>query len=556
MVNAVQSAQPRLEFDYIIVGAGAAGAIIASRLTEDPSITVCLIEAGGLDHNPYIHIPGGFIKTLFDPAYTWQFQTEPGDHIRGRRIQISQGRTLGGTSAINGMVYNRGQPADFDAWCQSGNAGWSYAEVLPYFQRTERAVALGDDSWRGRKGPVTVTATDWHHPLCDAFVAGAGSLGIPEAVDYNGPNQEGAGYFQRTIDRGWRVSTARAYLKPARRRSNLNIIMHAQVSRILFEGPRAIGVAYIRKGEPGVPRKVGARREVIVSAGTINTPRLLQISGVGSIQTLTDIGVPVVHELPGVGENFRDHYSIRFVARVKDQVTMNQTARGFGLCIEIARWLLGRPSILAISPSVAHVFWKSDESLSAPDLQCFLTPGSYKGGVFGLLDDFPGLTSGVYQHRPESTGFVRARSSDPFEKPAVQPNYLADPIDQQVLVRGMQLVRRLFSTPQMARFIDEEITPGPGVRTEDEMLDFARSNGLTSYHLIGTSRMGPSNDPTSVVDHELRVHGLSGLRVADASIMPRMPSGNTYASTMMIAEKAADMILGRKAPEPVKLEGI
>jgi choline dehydrogenase len=538
-------------FDYVIVGSGAAGSVLAHRLTEDPGVTVCVLEAGPPDRHPYIHVPGGFIKMLFNPQYTWQFKTEPSDGTAGRQIPTTQGRTLGGSSSINGMVYNRGQRADFDTWAQRGNRGWSYVDVLPYFKRTERRLGLCDTRYHGTEGRLPVTDIDWIHPICETFIDGAVQLGIPRCADYNGEAQEGVGYFQRAIHRGWRHSAARVFLHPARGRG-LVVRTDARAAAILFEGKRAIGVRYVNERQRSEQHEVHARREVIVCCGTANTAKLLQISGVGPAALLTSIGVPVVHELAGVGENFRDHYSVRFVARVKGIRTMNELSRGLSLAGQIARWATGRPSILALSPSLVHWFWKSDDTLDFADLQGVFSPASYKEGFVGLLDDYPGMTCGVWQHRPESTGYIRARSADPFEDPAIQPNYLAHPTDRAVLLAGMKLARRLLRSPALSAWFDHESLPGNRVQSDDELLDFARRYGSTSYHLIGTARMGPASDPTAVVDDELRVHGMQGLRVVDASIMPVMPSANTYASTMMIAEKAADLIRGRPALEPVQ----
>ncbi len=539
------------EFDYVIVGSGAAGSVLAARLNEDAGVRVCVLEAGPPDRHPFIHVPGGFIKMLFNPEYTFQFKTEPGEGTAGRRIPTTQGRTLGGSSSINGMVYNRGQRADFDTWAQRGNRGWGYADVLPYFKRTERRLGVHDPRYHGAEGALPVTDIDWIHPICEAFIAGAVGAGLPRTIDYNAQSQEGVGYFQRAIHKGYRHSAARVFLRPARRRG-LEVRTGARAAQIIFQGKRAVGVEYVNDRDRSERRMVRARREVIVSAGTANTAKLLQISGVGPAWIGRELGVAPVHELPGVGENFRDHFAVRFVARVRNSITMNELSRGLGLVGQIARWASGRPSILALSPSLVHWFWKSHNSLDFADLQGVFSPASYKEGFVGLLDDFPGMTCGVWQHRPESTGYVRARSRDPFEDPAIQPNYLADPMDRQVLLAGMKLARGLLRTPELAEYFDHETLPGDRVGSDDELLDFARHYGSTAYHLIGTARMGPASDPMSVVDDELRVHGLENLRIVDASIMPSMPSANTYASTMMIAEKASDMIRGREALAPVE----
>jgi len=528
-------------FDYVIVGAGAAGAILAHRLSEDRRATVCLLEAGGSDWHPWLHIPAGFIKVLFNPAYTWQFSSEPHEQTSGRRVPLPQGRVLGGSSSINGLVYNRGQREDYDQWATLGNPGWSYAEVLPYFRRTERRTT-GDARYRGRDGLLPVSDIDWHHPINEAFIAGAQGLGIPRNADYNGESQAGVGYFQRTIDKGWRMSTARTFLRPAQSRSNLEIRTHAQVTRIIIEGRHAVGVHYVRGQHHNTVRELRARREVIVCAGAINTPRLLQLSGIGDADHLHMLGVRVEHHLPGVGKNLSDHFSVRLVARAKQVRTMNEMARGLGLVAQVARWLTGKPSILALSPSLVHFFWKSRADLVRPDLQGVFSPASYREGYVGMLDNYPGMTCGVWQHRPESRGQVQIRSADPFAPPLVQPNYLADESDCKTLINGVRLARQLLQTPELARYLEAEVMPGAGKSSDDELLAFIRQYGVSSYHLNGTARMGKADDKMAVVDAQLRVQGLQGLRIADSSVMPTIPSANICAATMMIAEKASDMI--------------
>jgi choline dehydrogenase len=527
-------------FDYIVVGAGSAGSLLAARLAEGGRHTVCILEAGPPDRSMFIHIPAGYIKTLYNPAYTWQFKTEPVPGADDRRFATTQGRTLGGSGAINGLVYNRGQAADFDHWAQRGNRGWGYADVLPYFRRSERRLT-GDEAYRGRSGNFAVSDLDWRHPVCDAFIRGAAGIGIPVNPDYNGETQAGVGTFQRAIHRGRRVSTARAFLVPAMAEGGIDLRTDAQVLAVTFDGKRATGVRYAHSG---VEKTVTARREVILTSGAINSPALLQRSGVGPGALLAGLGIPLVHELPGVGENLRDHYAVRMVARARG-LTINNYARPPRLWAEVAKWTLGLPSILALSPSLIHVFWKSDEALDTPDLQFTFTPASYKaGGIAGMLDTFPGMTCGVWQQRPESLGYVRIRSADPFEHPEIQPNYLAHENDRRVLLAGIKLARRLMTTPELQPFYDHEELPGADAQTDEELMHWARQQGSTVFHLIGACRMGPDSDPTAVVDDQLRVRGIEGLRVADSSIMPSMPSANTNASTLMIAEKAADMILG------------
>ncbi len=531
------------QFDYIIIGAGTAGCLLAERLTSDERTTVCVLESGPMDNNPFISIPAGFLKTVYNPKTSWQFETPELEALNGRSMSLPQGRVLGGSSAVNGMVYNRGQRHDYDRWAQMGNRGWAYDDILPYFRNSETRIGPSDDHYRGKNGALSVSDNDWSHVLFDAFIAGAQQIGIPRNADHNAGDQAGVGLYQRTIKNGRRVSSAHAFLRPAMKRRNLDVRTHAQVSSIVLEGKRATSVRYVRSGDNGSPEKtVHARREIILCGGTINSPRLLQLSGIGPGAVLQSAGIHTLHNLPGVGENFRDHCVPRIVARVKGTSTINQYARGLRLGMEIAKWAVGRPSILGLQPAMGHIFWKSDEALDYPDLQVTFTPASYKQGYIGLLDDFPGITCGAYQQRPESRGHVRVTTSSFRDAPVVDPNYLSDPSDQRVALAGVKLVRRLFASPAMAKYIDQEVLPGVDAQSDDELLNFIRNFSFSVYHLIGTSKMGPASDPMAVVDDELRVHGIEGLRVVDASIMPTMPSGNTQAPTYMIAEKAADMI--------------
>ena len=528
-------------FDYIIIGAGSAGCVLANRLS-DGEATVCLLEAGPPDRNPFIHVPAGFAKTLLSAAVNWQYETDPAEGTAGRRIPTPRGKTLGGSSSINGHVYNRGQPMDFDNWAQLGNRGWGYADVLPYFKRSERRIGDGDDRFRGRDGELAVTDFDWHDPLSDAFIDGVVNLGIPRNPDYNGADQAGVSYFQRTIVNGRRASAARAFLQPAKRRTTLDIRTHAHVERILFDGKRAVGIRYRRGGKP---IEVRARREVLLAGGAIASPQLLQISGVGPAPLLRELGVPVVHALAAVGENLRDHYGVRVTARAKNHRTINERARGLGLAMEVANYALRRKGILALSPTLVCVFWKSNDALDAPDLQMIFTPASYKEGAPYQLDDDPGMTAGAFAMRPESKGFVRATSADAMAKPAIQPNYLGYEDDRRVTLAGLRLVRGMLHTPELAAWYAHELAPGDAVQGDDELLAFARETGTTFFHLVGTCRMAPASDANSVVSDELKVYGIDGLRVVDASVMPTIPSANTNAATIMIAEKVSDMIRGR-----------
>ena len=536
-------------FDYIIIGAGSAGSVLANRLSADSSVTVCVLEAGPPDIHPFIHIPAGFMKTLVNPSVNWLYETVPSEGTAGRKIATPRGKTLGGSSSINGHIYNRGQRADFDTWAQFGNRGWGYADILPYFKRTERRLGNGDDTFRGRDGGLTVTDIDWIHPLCEAFIDGVAGLGIPRNPDYNGASQEGVGYFQRALYNGRRVSAARAFLHPAKSRQNLDVRTRAHVMRVVFDGKKAVGVQY---HDGTSERIVNARREVILSGGAINSPQVLQLSGIGPAQVLKDIGVPMVHDLP-VGENLRDHYPVRMTARVKGTDTVNERVRGLNLVKEAANYAFRRKGVLTLSPTLVYIFWKSNPALETGDLQMTFTPASYREGWQGQLDTVPGMTVAVWQQRPESLGYVRAVSGDFRDKPAIQPNYIAHEMDQKVLLDGMKLARTFLHTPELAKFNDGEAMPGPAVQTDDELMSFARGIGTTAFHVMGSCRMGPARDPSTVVSDELKVHGIEGLRVADASIMPTMPSANTNASTLMIAEKAADLIIGRTAPPAVTL---
>ena len=540
-------------FDYVIVGAGTAGCILANRLSEDSGTSVCVLEAGPRDWHPYIHIPAGFIKLFHRPGLNWLYTQEPSEWTGGRRILAPRGKTLGGSSAINGHIYNRGQRLDYDGWAQRGNRGWGYADVLPYFKRLERRIGEGDDTFRGREGGLTVTDIDQYHPLSEAFIAGAMSLGIPRNPDYNGESQLGINYAQRAILKGRRVSAARAFLHPAMTRPNLTVRTRAHATGLIFEGKRAVGVRYRKGGRNGALMEVRARREVILSGGAFNSPQLLQLSGIGQPALLQSLGIAVTHALPGVGENLRDHYAPRFAVRVKNMDTINERSRGLRLAAEIAKWCMGGKSILGLSPTQVYCFWKSAPHLETSDIQLTFTPASYLEGQQGQLEHEPGMTAAPWQQRPESRGYLRVRSADPFEQPEIQPNYLTEEVDRRVLVAAMRLARRILKSKPLEPYYDYEDFPGDKVQSDDEMLAAAKERGTTTFHPMGTCRMGPDGDPTSVVDDELRVRGLEGLRVADASIMPMMLSANINAATMMIADKASDFIRGKAPPQPIIL---
>jgi choline dehydrogenase len=533
-------------FDYVIVGGGSAASVLANRLTAAGS-SVCVLEAGPVDRNPFIHMPAGFVKTLHNPAITWRFETEGSSWTAGRRIPTTQGRTLGGSGSVNGMVFVRGQAEDYDAWAARGNRGWSYADVLPYFKNIERRVGFADERYRGRTGELPVTDIPWHHPLCEAFIAGAASLGFPRDLDYNASSTESTGYYQRVIENERRVSAARAFLHPAMSRRNLAVRTNAHATGIVLEGRKAVGVRY-QVGAGGPSQEVRARREVIVSAGTVNTPKLLQLSGIGPAPLLQQLGIEVRHALAGVGENLSDHYSPRIVVRAKNTGTINDLVRGGRLLQEGAKWLLRKPSVLGLSAAIAYAFGKSDPQLPTPDCTVIFTPASYRAGRLGSLDTFPGMTCGAWQMRPESTGHVRIASTDPHETPLIQPNYLDAEKDRRVLLAAIRMARRILATPALAQYCDHEEFPGAGLTSDEDLLEFARQQGSSCYHLVGTCRMGPASDPTAVVDDALRVRGMEGLRIADASIMPTVTSGNTYAPSLMIGARAADLLLGRGLP--------
>lgn len=539
-------------FDYVIVGAGSAGCVLTSRLSEDPNVSVCVLEAGPSDWHPYIHLPAGFIKTFHMKSINWAYQQEPGPFTNGRSIYAPRGKTLGGSSSINGHIYNRGQRMDFDTWAQMGNRGWGYADVLPYFRRLEKRVGEGEALYRGRDGSLIVTTMNWRDPLCEAFMEGAVSLGIPRNPDYNGKTQEGVSYCQRTIDKGLRVSGATAFLKPAMKRPNVHVRTHAHATEIIFEGKRAVGVRYMKGGRDGTPVEVRANKEVILSGGTYNSPQLLQLSGIGSPDLLQQHGIAVRHALP-VGEGLQDHYAPRTVARVKDIKTINELRRGWRLWVEAMKWATARRGLLSLSPTMVYCFWHSGESAESSDLQLTFTPASYKEGVQGQLEDEPGMTVASWQQRPESRGYVRIRSSDPFAPPIIQTNYLDAELDRRVIVGGMKLARKLLKAAPLSPYYAYEDFPGPNVNTDDEFLHAATERGTTTFHPGCTCRMGPADSTWAVVDDQLRVHGLQGLRVIDASVMPRMISANLNASTMMIADRASDLLRGKQPLEAAQI---
>jgi choline dehydrogenase len=533
-----------MDADYIVVGAGSAGCVVASRLSEDGS-KVVLLEAGPPDRDPFIHIPAGVLRVLNNAKINWNYLSEGEPGTAGRQLQWPRGKTLGGTSSINGMLYVRGNPADYDNWAQMGCRGWSYDEVMPFFKKSETYRGDGDPEYRSRGGPLIVEDYRTILPLTHAFVEAAKEAGFPFTPDYNGRQQEGAAYSQMTRRGRLRGSTARTFLAEARHRANLKVETDAIATRLLFDGKRCVGVAFRQNG---TDRQLRASREVIVSGGAVNSPHLLQISGVGPAGHLQAIGVPVVHDLPGVGANLNDHYVVRVSHRVRNAVTINQLSRGLRLAGEVARWAAAGNGALTFGVTSAMVFCRSREGLASPDLQLLFTPASYAQGVFRQLEREPGMTVAVCPVRPESRGTIMAQSPDPLTYPAIRPNYLSAPSDLRVLIAGIHHTRRIFAQPAMAPYSVEETVPGPRVTTDEQFGEFAREAGTNVFHPVGTCKMG--TDPMAVVDPQLRVHGLDGLRVIDASVMPAVTTGNTNAPTIMIGEKGAAMIREEARAEP------
>ncbi len=527
-----------MQADYVIVGAGSAGCVLANRLSEDPNVRVLLIEAGGRDWNPYIHVPAGFMRLLSHPTLTWGYHAEPDPGTGGRAIPYPRGRVLGGSSSINGLIYVRGQPEDFDHWAQLGNRGWSWDDVLPYFKKAENWE--GDETEvRGKGGPLFTSRME-RPPLCTAAIEAGKEIGLAYRADVNSlpPGAgDGIGWCQQTRGGRRRASTARTYLHPAMKRRNLEIVVKALVRRIVFDGRRAVGVEYERGG---TTLRAEATREVILAAGAVGSPHILQLSGVGAPDHLSRIGIPVRHELPGVGRNLQDHYVARISHRVSGMATVNERSRGLPLVAEVLRYLVSGKGMLTYSASLAAASVKVLPESATPDVQCSFAPGSFKDGMIGELDEFPGMTGGVWQMRPLSRGYVEAKSADPHEAPAINPRYFSEPTDRRAIVGGLRFLRRLFAAPALARFCGPEFLPGPEVESDDELLDYARRKGSTVYHASCSCKMG--TDPMAVVDDRLRVHGLDGLRVIDASVMPAVTSTNTNAPTIMIAERGADLI--------------
>jgi|TARA_R110002124_G_scaffold93008_3_gene236235 choline dehydrogenase len=525
------------EYDYIVIGAGSAGCVLANRLSADPAKRVLLLEAGGRDTNPWIHIPVGYFKTINNPATDWCFKTAPDPGLGGRSISWPRGKVLGGSSSINGLLYVRGQPQDFEHWRQLGNAGWSFNDVLPYFRRAENQ-ERGADDFHGADGPLAVSDMRVRREICDAVIKAAGELGIPERDDFNRDDQEGAGYFQLTTRNGLRCSTAVGYLKPAKGRPNLDIRTHAQVRNLILEDGRCAGVAFDVKG---APLAAACRGEVILSAGAIGSPQILMLSGIGPAPHLTDMGIPVALDMPGVGGNLQDHLQLRTIYRTHRPITLNDQARNpIQKVLMGLEFLLRRSGPLTMGASQVAIFAKTRPELETPDIQYHVQPWSADSPGEGT-HRFSAFTLSVCQLRPESRGDIRLASPDPFAHPTIRPNYLSTDLDQQTAIESLKLTRRLVETKTLAPYVAEEMRPGSDAQTDDELLEGARRIAQTIYHPVGTCKMG--RDPNAVVDDRLRVRGIRGLRVADASIMPTITSGNTNAPAIMIGEKASDMII-------------
>jgi len=530
-----------MDYDYIVVGAGSAGAVVANRLSADPRNKVLLLEAGPAGH-PWSWLPVGSARLITNPAANWLYASEPEANTKGRRIPVPRGRLLGGSSAINGMAYVRGQAQDFDTWAQMGNTGWSYRDVLPLFKRIESYEGGGDDEYRGRSGPLTVTDPPPAEPIFQALIRAAEEVGIRHNPDYNGASQDGIVMSQASIVRGKRVSTARAYLDPVRKRPNLHIVTGALADRLLFEGRRCTGVRY-STGEGAYSHDARAGREVIVCGGTINSPQLLELSGIGQAERLAALGIEVRQALPGVGENLRDHYAPRTRWAVGARgYTYNDTGRGLALVGQALRWATSRRGMLASVGAPMRAFVRSREGLSGPDLllgwvMMYTEPGP-RGPVVARKS---GVTCYAHPMRPESKGHIHITSADPRRPPAITFNFLSAAVDGELTVRAIRIARSIMTAKALAPLQVREEAPGPGRQSDDEILDWVKGAAETTYHPVGTCRMG--NDAMAVVDSRLRVHGIAGLRVADASIMPTLTSGNTNAPSIMIGEKASDLVL-------------
>jgi len=525
------------EFDYIVVGAGSAGCVLANRLSADGKHSVLLLEAGPKDTNVWIHVPLGYGRLFKEKTVNWMYQTEPEPGLDGRTVFQPRGKVLGGSSSINGLLYVRGQHEDYDRWRQRGNSGWGYDDVLPYFKKAENQ-ARGADEFHGVGGPLPVSELSYADPLSAAFIEAAAETGIPRNADFNGATQEGAGYFQTTTRHGRRASTAVAYLRPARSRTNLHIETAALAQRILFAGRRAVAVEYRKDG---ALRTARARKEILVCSGAYNSPQLLQLSGVGPADLLRRHGIDVVLDAAGVGNDLQDHLQVRVVMRCTQRITLNDVVNSPARKVMAGlRYAAFRTGPLSIAAGTSGAFFKTSPRLSTPDVQIHFLPFS-TDKMGEKLHSFSGFTASVCQLRPESRGSLRIRSADPAVPPEIRINYLATEVDRTTNVEGLKILRKILHAPALRPYVVDEVDPGAKVTTDEELLNYCRQRGSTIYHPTSTCRMG--SDPLAVVDQRLRVRGLEALRVVDGSVMPDLVSGNTNAVIIMIAEKASEMIL-------------